>query len=122
MNAAPDHVLLRWSLAFVWLATAVVSVWEINGQSRNLLHDAGVHGETLVNGLILGGAAVDAVLGLALLVAPRRNILIACLWMMGVMTLVASILAPTLWLHPLGPLTKNVPLAAILFVLYRHTP
>lgn len=122
MNATPDHVLLRWSLAFVWLATAAASVWEINDQSRNLLHDAGVQGETLVNGLILGGAAVDAVLGLALLFAPRRGILIASLWMMGAMTLVATLLAPGLWLHPLGPLTKNVPLAAILLVLYRKTP
>ena len=29
--------LLRSSLVFVWLATAVVSVWELHGQSRELL-------------------------------------------------------------------------------------
>ena len=122
MSATPNHTLLRWSLVFVWLATTVVSVWEINGQSRNLLHDAGVQGDTLVHGLVLGGAAVDAVLGLALLFIPRRNVLMGSLLMMGVMTLVATVLAPALWLHPLGPLTKNVPIAAILLALYRNTP
>ena len=122
MRQSSDHTLLRWSLVLVWLATAVVSVLEINGQSRNLLHDAGVQDDTLVNGLVLGGAAVDAFLGLALLFSPRRNVLMASLLMMGVMTLVATALAPALWLHPLGPLTKNVPIAAILIVLYRNTP
>jgi hypothetical protein len=33
---------LRWSLVFVWLATAFVSVWELNGQSLQLLTAAGV--------------------------------------------------------------------------------
>ena len=31
------YALLRWSLVFVWLATAIVSVVELNGQSRALL-------------------------------------------------------------------------------------
>ena len=36
---------------------------------------------------------------------------------MLVMTALASVLDPSLWLHPLGPLTKNVPIAAALWVL-----
>lgn len=119
--APTDRKLLRWSLAFVWLATAVVSLIEIHGQSRNLLADAGISNPLLINGLIVGGAAVDGVLGLALLLSPRRAVLIAALLVMGAMTLVATVLTPSLWLHPLGPLSKNLPIAVILFVLYRNT-
>ena len=36
MNRASAQ-LLRGSLVVVWLATAVVSVWELHGQSRELL-------------------------------------------------------------------------------------
>ena len=82
-----DHQLLRYSLVFVWLATALVSLWELNGQSLQLL--AGLDDATpwLKPALILSGALADLVLGL--------------------------------WLHPLGPLTKNLPIAALLLVLAR---
>jgi hypothetical protein len=32
------------------------------------------------------------------------------------MTLAATAIDPSWWLHPLGPLTKNLPIAAILWV------
>ena len=38
---------------------------------------------------------------------------------MLLMTGVATAIDPSLWLHPLGPLTKNVPIAALLLVLAR---
>lgn len=114
--------LLRWSLVFVWLATAVVSLAELNGQSRALLVAAGLTSEPLIDALIVGGAAVDAALGLALWLRPTRLVCAAALATMAVMTVVATALLPALWLHPLGPLTKNVPLAAALIALWRSAP
>lgn len=114
--------LLRGSLVAVWLATAVVSVWELHGQSRELL--AGLpSGWTTGNAvwlpmaIILAGAAADAVLGLWLALRPGRAAYLAALVLMGIMTLLASAIDPSWWLHPLGPLTKNLPIAAILLVL-----
>jgi hypothetical protein len=108
---------LRYSLVFVWLATALVSVWELHGQSLSLLTVAGVRNPLLAQALILGGAGADVVLALAMVMKPARAIYWAALMLMLVMTLVATVLAPSLWLHPLGPLTKNVPMAVILWVL-----
>ena len=119
MNARARH-LLRWSLVAVWLATALVSVVELNGQSRALLLRlppacSGIAG--LVPFLILGGAAADAALGVWMAWRPGRAAYLAALGLMVGMTALASAVEPTWWLHPLGPLTKNLPIAAILLVL-----
>jgi len=121
MNHASAR-LLRASLVVVWLATAVVSVWELHGQSRELLAGlptawAGDHAPWLPTAIILAGAAADAVLGLWLALRPGRKAYGAALLMMLAMTLLATAIQPAWWLHPFGPLTKNLPIAAILWVL-----
>ena len=113
---------LRVSLVCVGLATALASVWELEGQSRAVLHAAGVHDAWLVRGLVVSGAAVDALLGLALWLRPARATYLAALAVMLLMTLVATVLDPGLWLHPLGPLTKNIPMAAALWILAKTPP
>jgi len=121
MLTSRDENLLRYSLVFVWLATALVSVLELHGQSAQLL--AGIRGLHPASGsmLILGGASVDAVLGLALWLKPSRAVYLAALSVMLLMTLLATVLTPWWWLHPLGPLTKNIPIAAVLVILGRKT-
>ena len=121
MNHASAR-LLRASLVVVWLATAVVSVWELHGQSRELLAGlptAWTEGNTswLPTAILLAGAAADAVLGLWLALRPGRKAYGAALLMMLAMTLLATAIQPAWWLHPFGPLTKNLPIAAILWVL-----
>ena len=110
---------LRLSLVFVWLWTALVSVWELQGQSRALLFAGGVSDTGVANALVLAGAALDAILGLWLLLRPTRPAYLLALATMVVMTLVATVLSPYLWLHPLGPLSKNIPIAVVLWVLAR---
>ena len=112
---------LRYSLVFVWLATAVVSVWEMSGQSRALLADSGVTDVRVADVLVWAGVALDAALGLLLLFKPGRPVYGLALLAMLCLTLVATVLNPALWLHPLGPLTKNVPIAAVLLVLIRRS-
>ena len=121
MNHASAR-LLRASLVVVWLATAVVSVWELHGQSRELLAGlptawAGSDAPWLPTAIILAGAAADAVLGLWLALRPGRKAYGAALLVMLAMTLLATAIHPAWWLHPFGPLTKNLPIAAILWVL-----
>lgn len=70
--------------------------------------------------LIVGGAAADLVVGLALWWRPGRATYLAALGLLLLMTAIATGLQPALWLHPLGPLLKNLPIAALLWHLYRR--
>ena len=120
-RAEADDRLLRLSLVAVWLFTAVASIVELNGQSREVLAAAGITSPPwLVDLLIIGGAAADLVVGIALWRWPGRASYGAALALMVAMTLVATVLQPSLWLHPLGPLLKNLPIAALLWHLYRR--
>ena len=119
MLAARDLNLLRFGVIFVWLATAFASVWELHGQSLQLLTSAGIHDHTLAFMLILGGAGLDAAFGFAMWIKPGRAVYLAAFGTMVVMTFAATAIVPALWLHPLGPLTKNVPIAIALWVLAR---
>lgn len=115
-----DRRLLRASLILVWLATAAISVWEVQGQSQDMLSAAGLTDPGLNRTLILGGAGLDALLGLLLWLRPGRRSYELALAGMLLMTLAATVLLPALWLNPLGPLLKNIPIAAVLWVLRRE--
>ena len=117
-----DSLLLRYSLVVVWLATAATSVWELHGQSHTLLVAAGLSDPAWIATLTLGGAMVDLILGILLLFKPVRASYLAALGMMLVMTAIATAFSPALWLHPLGPLLKNIPIAAALWVLAGAEP
>ena len=119
---SPQH--RRWaraSLIALWLGTAVVSVLGWKGVSRELLVGTPLppawHGAA-----IAAGSAADALLGLALWRWDRPWVYRACLGLLALMTLVATVLQPSLWLHPLGPLSKNLPIAALLLILQDLTP
>jgi len=109
--------LARHALALVWLGTAVAS-----------LHDGGRAGTALLPSMapdsalavVWLGSAWDAALGLALLLRPSA--LVYRLAALGViaMTALATLLQPALWLDPLGPLLKNLPLLVLLQQLARE--
>lgn len=117
--SANDRKILHMGVVVVWLATAVISLWEFNGQSMDLLVEAGIDERAVAPVLIAAGAGADLLVGIALALRPSRRVYLAALGLMAVMTAVASVLAPSLWLHPLGPLMKNIPIAAVLWVLAR---
>ncbi len=119
---APAQRWLHASLVAVWLGTAAVSALEFRGQSVQLLVDAGLHDPHLQALLIVGGIAADLLVGLWLAWRPGRASGAVALGLMAVMTVAATVLQPTLWLHPLGPLLKNLPIAAALLHLMHTQP
>lgn len=108
----------RASLIVVWLGAAVVSALTAHSQGPALLRAGGVP-EAWHPWLIGAGTAVDLLLGLWMWLAPGRVVYGAALAVMAAMTVVATAIDASLWLHPLGPLLKNLPIAAMLWALMR---
>lgn len=110
-------LLLRLSLAAVWLVTAIVSygLYPV-ADSLALLARTGFTGPLAVL-MLYGAATFDLLLGLATLLHPRRWLWWAQLGLMGFYTLMITVKLPEFWLHPYGPVLKNLPIAAALCVL-----
>ncbi|MBY0527013.1 MAG: NAD(P)H-binding protein [Gemmataceae bacterium] len=108
---------LRWSIAFVWLATGIVSAFFSTAEGFELLRQVGITGP-LANLALYGTAYFEIAIGLATALGwrVRRMALIQLVLMFGFM-LILTFGIPALWLHPFGPLTKNIPLIVATLVM-----
>ena len=113
--------LLRLSLAAVWLLTAVASWAYPQDQSFALLAHVGLSGVVAYSALY-AGIALDLVMGILTLVNLR--ILQKWLWptqaiVIIIYSAIIAIYLPEYALHPFGMLIKNLPILAILWILWR---
>jgi uncharacterized protein YbjT (DUF2867 family) len=111
--------LLRWSIALVWIATGLISIGIYPAsESYALLARVGVSG-ALAPVLLYGAALMDIAFGVATLLMRRRRLLwLAQAAAIVAYTLIITVRLPEFWLHPFGPLLKNVPLLAAIALLY----
>lgn len=124
--ALRDRARLRWllpvlrlALAAVWIVTALVSVglYPVEASYALLAH-TGIAGAAAPFALY-GAAALDLLLGLATLLARRRRwVYAASMALILGYTAIITIALPEFWLHPYGPVLKNLPLLAALWLLW----
>lgn len=116
--------VLRVSLALLWLATAIVSagIYPIEA-SFALLAGAGVPAALWPWALAIAVAA-DLAMGVLSLCAFRGRhwLWLAQAALIATYTVIISVTMPAFWLHPFGPLTKNLPLLAMLAMLWVMEP
>jgi uncharacterized protein YbjT (DUF2867 family) len=111
--------LLRSALAAMWLATAWISLFAYPVvDSLLMLQKVGLTGP-LALAALYGGAGADALLGLATVFARRRHglYLLQILLILSY-TAIISICLPEQWLHPFGPVLKNIPILAMIVALF----
>ena len=109
--------VLRLSIAFVWIATAIVSygLYPIE-DSYALLERSGVP-PAMAPLMLYGAATFDLLLGIGILLIRRRWLWNAQLALIGFYTIVIAWKLPEFLLHPYGPLTKNLPMLAAIWLL-----
>lgn len=111
--------LLRLTVALVWIVTGIVSfgVYPVS-ESLQLLARVGLHGSFALVALYVA-AGLDLALGVATLAMRRRQWLYVfqALVILGY-TAIITLWLPEYWLHPYGPVLKNLPLLAALWLLY----
>jgi hypothetical protein len=113
---------LRYSLASVWLLTALASLAWPQADSLALLAHTGLTGHAALTALH-AGIAVDLLMGILTLLKPGKWQ--RWLWptqaiIILTYTVIILIYLPELALHPFGMLIKNIPIFAILWVLWRN--
>lgn len=112
--------LLRWSIAMVWIVSGIVSVWVYPvADSLALLRATGVP-DAWGPPTLYAAAGLDFVLGFATLTLTRRRLLWAVqIALIGFYTVLISIYLPEFWAHPYGPVLKNLPMLAAIWLLYQ---
>ncbi len=114
----PSRLVVQWSIAFIWIATGVVSAWIYPEQeSLKLLAGVGLTG-MLAKIALYGTSYVEIVLGICTALGYRLRWMgaLQLLLMFGFMVIL-TYGSPSFWVHPFGPLTKNIPLIAATLVM-----
>jgi uncharacterized protein YbjT (DUF2867 family) len=110
--------LLRASIGIVWIASGLVSVglYPVE-QSLAMLQRVGLTG-SFATAALYGAAALDVALGIATFVSRRKGLWRLQMALILGYTAVISVFLPELWLHPFGPVLKNLPMLAALLLLH----
>ena len=110
--------LLRLSIALVWIVTGIVSLglYPVE-ESYALLARVHIEG-TLAPLMLYGAALLDLAFGIAIFTMKRRYWLwLAQAAVILFYTIIISFFLPEFWLHPYGPLLKNLPMLAAIWLL-----
>lgn len=111
-------IAARLSLSFLWIFTGITSAFFAKDIGYEVLAYGGITG-TLANLSILSGSVLDVVIGVWLLVGKRLKVCYLLQMIVIVLyTLLLTAIKPDFWVHPFGPLTKNVPLLVMTYYLY----
>lgn len=110
--------LLRGALAIVWIWTAIASAF-IHPLHASLALLAPAHLTGLPALIALYAAsALDFGFGIATVVAPSRRLWVAQAALIVAYSAVIAVTMPGLLAEPFGPVLKNVPILAILLILF----
>jgi len=110
--------VLRWAIAFMWIFAGVTSAFLYPvADSIGMLQQVGIAGR-LAQVSLYAAAALDILLGIAVLLRYRPVLTgVLQLGVIGVYTLMITLHLPEFWLHPFGPIVKNIPVAAAILIL-----
>ena len=124
MKAISDKKLTRaaiYSLSFLWIFTGLTSLFFKPGIGYEILANAGIT-DTLANIAVVGGGALDIALGVWLLTSFKTKLCFTVqLSVIATYTLLLTIIDASFWLHPFGPLTKNIPIVVLILFLINQT-
>jgi hypothetical protein len=115
-----ESKVLRYVLATIWLVTAALSFGLYPLESSLLLVDGLNLPRSGAVFVVYAGALLDLVMGVLTLAWPARRLWLFQIAVIVTYSALATVLVPEYWLHPFGPLLKNIAVLALLWLLYRH--
>jgi uncharacterized protein YbjT (DUF2867 family)/uncharacterized membrane protein YphA (DoxX/SURF4 family) len=110
--------LLRLTIGLLWLFTGIVSafIYPVEA-SYQLLAATGITG-IMAPIMLYSAAFLDGLLGIATLIGYRLRLVVGLqLFLMLSYTVIITWALPALWIHPFGPVTKNLPLIVATLIM-----
>lgn len=109
---------LRICIGLLWLATGLISIFIFPVESSySLLAQLGIE-KTLAPIALYSAAAIDIALGLATLANYRIAIVGLCqILVVFAYMIFITVGLPEHWVHPFGPITKNIPLMVATLIM-----
>lgn len=116
------QIVIRSAIASVWMLTAVVVLWIYPmSESIKLVQRIGIADDQIASVIVYSGALLDILMGILTLVYPNKN-----LWRFQLIITIAysiciALYLPEYLIHPFGPVLKNIPFLALIWLLYSET-
>lgn len=111
------QLLFRIGLALVWIVTGLLSLGLYPvADSLDLLSQVGLHG-MFAKAALYGSASLDIALGMLTLFFPGRPLWRLQIGLIAAYTVIITLFLPQFWLHPFGPILKNIPILILLVAL-----
>lgn len=110
-------IFAKYSLAFLWVFTGLTSIYFSPEIGYEILASANITG-SMADFSVYAGGALDIVLGLWLLTSVKTKL--CCTMQVAVIALYTAILTlidASFWLHPFGPITKNIPIIVLILLI-----
>lgn len=108
--------LLQGLLAFLWLWSAAVSLlWPANG--LELLAPFGLAGASAV-AVLVAASMLDALFGCLTLLRPSKRLWLVQMGLIAAYSFLVAWRLPEFLIHPFAPIAKNLPVVAMLFLLW----
>jgi len=109
--------IAKYSLAFLWIFTGLTSVFFSPEIGYEILANADITG-SLADIAIYAGGILDIVLGLWLITSFKTKLCcITQITVITVYTVLLTFIDPSFWLHPFGPITKNIPIIVLISLI-----
>lgn len=110
-----------FSLAFLWIFTGLTSIFFSPEVGYQILASASITG-SLADFSVYAGGFLDIVLGLWMLTSFKTTL--CCILQIAVIafyTMLLTIIDTGFWLHPFGPITKNIPIIVLIIFVYNSS-
>lgn len=107
---------MRATLALVWIGSGAASL-AVPRTGLDLLGAFGLSGGAAALALV-GASALDIALGAATLLRPSRRLWQAQFGVIALYSLLIAWRLPAFLVHPFAPVLKNLPIAAMLALLW----
>lgn len=110
--------ILRGSFVLLWIVTGLLSfgIYPVE-QSYALLARVGI-AAPLNAWMLYGAASIDVALGVGILLIRNRWLWRLQMALIILYSLIIAVFLPEFWLHPFGPVLKNIPLLAAILLLH----